>query len=81
MSCVPNNITSTYQESTPKQEELFDPMSMVESLEPIKVSSSLDNSIAMIKETITKLQNQGIRISYNETDEPLEHKITITIDK
>ena len=77
----PNNITPTYQESTPKQEELFDPMSMVESLEPIKVSSSLDNSIAMIKETITKLQNQGIRISYNETDEPLEHKITITIDK
>ena len=56
-------------------------MSMVESLEPIKVSSSLDNSIAMIKEIITKLQNQGIRISYNETDEPLEHKITITIDK
>ena len=77
----PNNITPTYQESTPKQEELFDPMSMVESLEPIKLSSSLDNSIAMIKETITKLQNQGIRISYNETDEPLEHKITITIDK
>ena len=57
-------------------------MSMVESLEPINpVSSSLDNSIATIKETITKLQNQGIRISYNETDEPLEHKITIIIDK
>ena len=78
----PNNTTPAYQESTPKQEELFDPMSMVESLEPInQVSSSLNNSIATIKETITKLQNQGIRISYNETDEPLEHKITIIIDK
>ena len=78
----PNNTTPAYQESTPKQEELFDPMSMVESLEPInQVSISLDNSVAMIKETITKLQNQGIRISYNETDEPLEHKITIIIDK
>lgn len=83
-----NKFTNSYESlssSHPKEEQLFDPMNLLDSFdntnETLDTNTGIMDDISEIKDLISKLQSKGLNISYNESETPLEYKINITIDK